>query len=237
MIHIAICDDEKIILERIRQFVKDFFRTKNIQVRITLFLNGEELLRSEREIDILFLDIQMDKMDGMETARRMRRRGFRGELLFITIVREMVFRSFEVRPFDYILKPLDREVFDGTMERLLGVMRRAETGKLFVQRGQENHIISFREIVYCEVIDRKIYLHLSSGKVLDYYEKMNRLVRTLDDRFYQCHRSYLINLQYIQGYRNGAAFMEGGHEVPVSRLRGKEFSSVVLRYMKEWREI
>lgn len=77
MIYIAICDDEKIILERIRQFVQDFFRAKNIQVRISLYLSGEELLRSERQMDILFLDIQMGKMDGMETARRMRGRGFR----------------------------------------------------------------------------------------------------------------------------------------------------------------
>ena len=235
MIYIAICDDEKIILERIRQFVQDFFRAKNIQVRISLYLSGEELLRSERQMDILFLDIQMGKMDGMETGRRMRGRGFRGEILFITILKEMVFRSFEVRPFDYLLKPLDRETFDSTMERLLAVMKRSETGKLFVQRGQEKLIISLQEIVYCEVIDRKIYLHLSTGEVVDYYEKMNQLVNRLDDRFYQCHRSYLVNLQHIQGFRNGTAFMRGGYEVPVSRLRRKEFSGVVLHYMKEWR--
>jgi Response regulator of the LytR/AlgR family len=235
LIYIAICDDEKIILERIRQFVQDFFRTKNIQVRISLYLSGEELLRSERQIDILFLDIQMGKMDGMETARRMRGQGFRGEILFITILKEMVFRSFEVRPFDYLLKPLDRETFDSTMERLLAVMKQSETGKLFVQRGQEKLIISFQEIVYCEVIDRKIYLHLSTGEVVDYYEKMNQLVNRLDDRFYQCHRSYLVNLQHIQGFRNGTVSMRGGYEVPVSRLRRNEFSGVVLHYMKEWR--
>ena len=90
----------------------------------------------------------------------------------------------------------------------------------------------FRSIVFCEIIDRKIYLNLVSDEVLDYYERIENLETKLGGHFFRCHRSYLINLKHLKGYKNGTAYMDNGKEVPVSRLRSKEFSSVVLRYMK-----
>lgn len=235
MIHIAICDDEKIILDHIKQFVSNYFCRKNIEKRISLFSSGAELLQSGEEPDILFLDIQMGQMDGMETARKMRSQGYRGEIIFITILKEMVFDSFEVRAFDYLLKPLQEKEFEHTMERLLSTLKRAEEGKLLIQRGNEDYIVSFDEIRYCEVIDRKIYLYLDSGEIMDYYDRMNHLTKKLDARFYRCHRSYLINLRYLESYQNGFAHMAGGGKIPVSRSHSREFSQVVLAYMKEWR--
>ena len=103
---------------------------------------------------------------------------------------------------------------------------------MLVQKGYESRIIPKDEIVFCEIIDRKIYLNLASGEVLDYYERIEHLEEKLDSCFFRCHRSYLINLKHLKGYKNGTACMDNGKEVPVSRLRIKEFSSVVLQYMK-----
>ena len=71
-----------------------------------------------------------------------------------------------------------------------------------------------------------------SGEVVDYYERIEKLETKLDGRFFRCHRSYLINLKYLKSYKNGTAYMEGGKAVPVSRLRSREFSGVILQYMK-----
>ncbi|MDE7431724.1 MAG: LytTR family transcriptional regulator DNA-binding domain-containing protein, partial [Lachnospiraceae bacterium] len=90
-------------------------------------------------------------------------------------------------------------------------------------------------IVFCEIIDRKVYMHLASSEVVDFYELIENLEPKFDSRFFRCHRSFLINLKYLKSYKNGIAYMEGGKEIPVSRLRSKEFSSVILQYMKEWR--
>ena len=111
-------------------------------------------------------------------------------------------------------------------------MRSAGEDRLLVQKGYESRIIRKDEIVFCEIIDRKIYLNLTSGEVVDYYERIEHLETKLDDRFFRCHRSYLINLKHLKGYKNGTAYMDNGREVPVSRLRKREFSSVVLQYMK-----
>ena len=232
MIHIAICDDEKHMSDHIRAMASDFFRKKNREIYFRTFSSGEELLSYDGQIDILFLDIQMNGMDGMETARKLRASKFRGFLIFITVLKEMVFQSFEVQAYDYLVKPVYDKQFEKTMERLYASMQNASEDSLLVQKGYEGRIIREDEIVFCEIIDRKIYLNLTSGEVVDYYERIENLESKLDSHFFRCHRSYLINLKHLKGYKNGTAYMDNGKEVPVSRLRSKEFSSVVLQYMK-----
>ena len=232
MIHIAICDDEKYMSDHIKTIVSDFFRKKNREISIRTFFSGEELLNCDGQIDILFLDIQMKDMDGMETARRLRADRFQGFLIFITVLREMVFQSFEVQAYDYLVKPVEEKQLEKTLERLFASMHSAGEDSLLVQKGYEGRIIPKGEIIFCEIIDRKIYLNLVSGEVVDYYERIENLETKLDDHFFRCHRSYLINLKHLKGYKNGTAYMDNGREIPVSRLRSKDFSSVVLQYMK-----
>ena len=232
MIHIAICDDEKHMSDHIRAMASEFFRKKNREIQLRTFLSGEDLLNYDGQIDILFLDIQMNGMDGLETARKLRAGKFRGFLIFITVLKEMVFQSFEVQAYDYLVKPVDEKQFEKTMERLFASMQNVGEDSLLVQQGYERRIVPKDEIVFCEVIDRKIYLNLASGEVVDYYERIENLETKLDSYFFRCHRSYLINLKHLKGYKNGTAYMDNNKEVPVSRLRSKEFSGVVLQYMK-----
>ena len=232
MIRIAICDDEKHMSDHIRAFVYDFFRKKNREIQLRTFSSGEELLSYDGQIDILFLDIQMKGMDGMETARRLRADKFQGFLIFITVLKEMVFSSFEVQAYDYLLKPVEEKQFEKTMERLYASMRSVGEDSMLIQKGYEGRIVQKDEIIFCEIIDRKIYLNLASGEVLDYYEQIENLETKLGSHFFRCHRSYLINLRHLKGYKNGVAYMDNGREVPVSRLRSKEFSGVILQYMK-----
>ncbi len=232
MIRIAICDDEKHMSDHIRAMASDFFRKKNREIQLRTFSSGEELLSYDGQIDILFLDIQMKGMDGIETARKLRDSKFRGFLIFITVLKEMVFQSFEVQAYDYLVKPVEEKQFEKTMERLYTSMQNASEDSLLVQKGYEGRIIREEEIVFCEIIDRKIYLNLASGEVVDYYERIENLETKLGSHFFRCHRSYLINLKHLKGYKNGTACMDNGKEVPVSRLRSREFSGVVLQYMK-----
>ena len=174
----------------------------------------------------------MKGMDGMETARRLRADKFQGFLIFITVLKEMVFSSFEVQAYDYLLKPVEEKQFEKTMERLYASMRSVGEDSMLIQKGYEGRIVQKDEIIFCEIIDRKIYLNLASGEVLDYYEQIENLETKLGSHFFRCHRSYLINLRHLKGYKNGVAYMDNGREVPVSRLRSKEFSGVILQYMK-----
>ena len=179
----------------------------------------------------------MHGLDGIETARMLRAHGYNGFLIFITVLKEMVFRSFEAAPFDYLIKPVKEEHFEKTMERLFLSMQNSlspEKANLLVRKGCESNIISFQDIICCEIIDRKVYLYLVSEEIIDYYERIENLEKKLDGRFFRCHRSYLINLNHLKSYRNNTAYMADGKEIPVSRLRSKEFSQVILQYMRVW---
>ena len=146
-----------------------------MEITIQQFSSGTELLQYNKTIDILFLDIQMDYINGMETARKLRNRKFKGFIIFITILKEMVFQSFEVQAYDYLLKPITEKQFDKTMERLFTSIQNANEANLLIQKGHESRIISFEDIVYCEIIDRKVYLHLSSSEILDFYDRIENL--------------------------------------------------------------
>ena len=105
MIRIAVCDDDACMSDAVRTMAAGFFRRKNREAAVLQFSSGKELLDYDKPVDILFLDIRMKGLDGMETARKLRERDFKGFLIFITVLKEMVFQSFEVQAYDYLLKP------------------------------------------------------------------------------------------------------------------------------------
>lgn len=234
MIHIAVCDDETVMQEELQKRVTDFFKGEKLEISIQIFSSGESLLGHEGQFDILFLDIQMGGRNGMETARELRIRGYKGFLIFVTVLEELVFDSFEVQAFDYMIKPIEDARFLRTMNRLVTAVKDAAETNLLVRKGNECRIIPFDEIVYCEIINRKVFLYLNNKEVIDYYDKIENLQKKLDDRFFKCHRSYLVNLKYLRGYDKGTAYLDNGRTIPVSRLRSEEFSSVILQYMKKW---
>ena len=238
MICVAICDDEQEMSEQIRLMAAAFFRKKNREATIVQFSRGEDVLHYDKQIDILFLDIQMEGIDGIETVRRLRNQRFGGFLIFITILKELVFQSFEVQPFDYLLKPVQPEGLAQTLNRLRQALeKQADPEQLLIQRGQERLLVDLQQLVYCEVLGRKVYLHLQGldGKteVIDFYERLDNLQARLDARFFRCHRSYLVNLAFVRGCSGGRLRLAQGEEIPVSRLREAELRQALLAAMQK----
>lgn len=237
MLEIAVCDDEPVMRKELFAHFSSYMAKKqDMDYRISSFENGNQLLESGCEFDLIFLDIQMEKPDGMETARRLRRRGKRSHLVFVTVLKEYVFEAFEVEACDYLLKPLDAGYFRRTLDRVFRYIRQQPGEKLLVQRGGQTQVVLLSECVYCEVQGRKIYIHQKNGEVIDYYDRMEKLKCHVDGRFFQCHRSYLVNLDYVQGCGEGQVVLCHGEKIPVSRLRERELTQALLRHMKERRD-
>ena len=234
MIKIAICDDKPLMAQEFAGHLADYMKENRITAYdISSFPDGRSLLNAVDRFDVIFLDIQMEQPDGMETAKLLRRRGDHSLLVFVTVLKELVFDAFQVEAYDYLLKPLDSARFHQTMDRVLRSLEQKTTEDIVIQRGTGCEVVLLSDIVYCEVLGRKVYLHKSDGTVSDYYDKLEDLERRVDGRFFKCHRSYLVNLDYVRGCQDGQVLLSQGERVPASRLRERELTRALLRYMKE----
>lgn len=232
MIKIAIADDESTVLSELTQKLKSYFAKGTVSYSIHTFRNGTDLLQSPLFFDLIFLDIQMDGLSGMDTAKLLRKNGVRGFIVFITVLQEYVYDAFEVDASDYLLKPIDDVRFIRTMDRLSDNIQNTDTASLVISsRGNTYQSLLFRDIYYLEASNHKITFYTASG-VYEGYFKITEMAGRLDNRFFQCHRSYFVNLDFVCGYEDGLAFLTNGSKVPVSRLRINDFSQAVLSYMK-----
>ncbi|QIB70334.1 response regulator transcription factor [Aminipila butyrica] len=232
MIRIAICDDDSNMIGELKDKLITYMDEKHQRAQIRSFSSGEDLLSSDESFDIVFLDIQMTGMNGMEAARRLRQSGSESFFVFVSILKEYVYDAFSVEASGFLLKPLDDCRFRATLDRLLRSIQNQQSSILTVQKGTWCKSIPFVDILYCEAINRKIFVH-TKQEVIDYYFKMKELEKKLTPDFFCCHRSYLVNLRAVCGYEKGLAKLSNGENLPVSRLRQQEFMEAMLTYMKK----
>ena len=234
MMTFAICDDEPLMARELARRLADFMRERSVtDYSVSSFSNGRALLEGAAGFDAVFLDIRMEQPDGMETARLLRGRGDHSLLVFVTVLKECVFDCFQVEAFDYLLKPVDGARFRRTMDRVLRRLEQRTAEGVAVRRGTGCEIVPFSDLVYCEVLGRKVYLHKRDGTVIDYYDRLEDLERRLDGRFFKCHRSYLVNLDWVRGCRGGQVLLSQGEPIPASRLRERELTQALLRRLRE----
>ena len=234
MIKFAICDDVPFMTEEISQYLSRYMEEENMaSYCVSSFPNGRLLLESDCDFDLIFLDIQMEQPDGMETAKMLRQRKNRSLLVFVTVMKECVFDAFEVHAYDYLIKPLDYHRFKRTMDRAVKDLDQQAGKHIIIRKSASCQVVPLSQIMYCEVQGRKVYIHQADGKVIDYYDKLEDFQRRVDRRFFRCHRSYLVNLDYIRGCAAGLATLSLGDKIPVSRLRERELTETLLRHMKE----
>ncbi|MEA4919912.1 MAG: LytTR family DNA-binding domain-containing protein [Clostridiaceae bacterium] len=232
MVKIAICDDEKVAHEILEKKISSYMDSQKEHYEIKCFFSAAALLKTSCAFDLFFLDIQMPEQDGITLAKKIRENENRGAIIFITALSERVYEAFEVEAFDYICKPIVDMRLHKTLDRAIRKLHENENKSLFVQTMNWCKTVKLEDIYYCEVINRKMYLHTKNG-VIEYYCTLEDMEKQLDYRFVRCHRSYLVNLDYMKEYGGGQIELENKEYVPVSRLKHQEFMEAMMSYMKK----
>jgi len=229
-VRIAICDDEKNIRELIGKKVTTLYPDADI----IFCQSGEELLLSDKHIDILFLDIQMAGKNGMETARELRKRGNHVVLIFVTAVDEYVFQAFDVGAFHYIVKPIEDAKFADVLQKAVDEVNFRSTKEqvpeeryLMINNSGVHTKVILDEIVYAEVFNRKIVIH-KMNETIEYYGKMSDLEELAGDNFFRPHRAYLINFKYVEKYDATTVYLEKGNAL----MAKQNYPEFVKKYMK-----
>ncbi len=229
---IAICDDETGGRERIRTLLDNEFSG----AQTSEFDSGTKLIEAVKggyQPDIVLLDIAMEGMNGMETAKRLRSLSD-VILIFVTGIKEQVFQAFDVGAFHYLMKPVDQEKLKSVLDRAVKEVEKRAGGPKFllVKTAGKHRRVPVEDILYAENSGRKIILHTRKEKI-EYYERMNHLEDVLGEKFYRCHRGYLVALQAVIGYDNTSITLDSGEKIYLSKQKYTEFAKRWEQYIQK----
>lgn len=233
MISIAVVDDEKIFQEQLSAYLKRYGEEHGLEMNISCFDDGLDITDDFRaRWDIIFLDIQMEHLDGLQTARKIRERDGEVVLIFVTTMAQYAINGYEVDAFDYILKPLSWPQFEIRMAKAVREVEKKKAHRyLYLKKYSDVVKISTEELLYIEV----------SGHTLRYVTREETFERraTIGEAeeelaglpFARCSLSYLVNLKRIDRI-SGDTVVIGTCQLPLSRNRKKEF----LQAFTDWLE-
>ena len=233
MLSIAVCDDEVIECCNMAKRIKDILEDMKIPCIIRQFRSGGELLQALESFDIVFLDIIMQDLDGMKTAQIFREKAFDKILIFISSSREYVFDAYDVEAFQYLLKPVDNRKLKRVLQKAVLKTEKHSQEFIIVSRERQKKKLFLDDIYYFEIKGRVVDVHGTEG-IFTYYEQIGELENKLRDKgFFRCHKSYLINLKYVDVYNRQEVILENGEAIVIAKRRYEEFCQEVLKVMRE----
>ena len=217
-LQIAICDDleeERVILSRM---LRNYARRQGLSLQVHFFVSGEELLQSVRRANacqVLFLDIYMPGISGVETARRLRAAGCGTSIVFATTSTDHGVDSFEVRASDYLVKPFRHEEVDRALDWCLEHMPEP-LRSLSVYAEGEIQEFPLASVLYIEVLGHQSHIHTLRQTVV-VRKSLDDLERAVDSPdFFRCHRSFLVNLGHVERIESSDFLMSDGARIPIS---------------------
>ena len=233
MISIAVCDDELLECSGMAKQIKDVCGELGAEVIVREFQGGDELLRAVESFDIIFLDIMMEGMDGMRTAKRLRKRAFDKILIFMSASRNYVFEAYDVEAFQYLVKPVGARKLRVVLDRAFKKMEKSSQEFIVIQQERMRRKLLLRDILYFEIRGRVITAHGMEG-VFDYYGQIGALEDKLQGKgFFRCHKSFLVNLRYVDNYSRQEIVLDTGERIAVAKRRYEAFCQEILSYMKD----
>ena len=233
MLSIAVCDDEVIVCCNMAKRIKEIMEEMKMPCIIRQFRSGGELLQALESFDIVFLDIIMQDLDGMKTAQIFREKASDKILIFVSSSREYVFEAYDVEAFQYLLKPVDDRKLKSVLQKAVIKTEGRSQEFIIVSRERQKKKLFLDDIYYFEIKGRVIDVHGTEG-IFTYYEQIGELENKLWNKgFFRCHKSYLINLKYVDGYNRQEVFLENGKKIVIAKRRYDKFVQEVLEVMRE----
>ena len=223
MIRFAIVEDAAFDRQVLRDCLREYGQETGTELLITEFTGGTAFLEQYQEdLDLIFMDIMMDGLDGLTTARKLRRRDDKVLLVFVTSMLQYAVQGYSVDAMDFIVKPVTYTGLKLCMDRVVRRLNETTPVRLRFTNREGTHSVDAAEICYIESLEHKIVVHTVQGEIqsdmsLAAAEKM---VKALP--FFRCHVSYLVNLRYVDRVSGNDVWVNGDR-LAISRYRRKDF--------------
>ena len=233
MIRVAIVEDEAAVRDQLMGYVQRYMRQYNAQIEVTMFTDGVEILEGYRPVyDIIFLDVEMQHLDGMETASRIRALDSDVLLIFITNMAQYAIKGYAVGALDYVLKPVPYFAFSQQLQKATGQLARRARRYLAVPVDGGMRRLDEASVYYIESEGHRIHFYTEDGDfsapgaLKAWEEKLE------PHGFARCNSGYLVNLAYVSSVQMNTVQV-GPHQLQVSRPRRKAFLEALADYIGE----
>lgn len=226
---ICICDDEKELRKSLSRLIETHLQLEGIPCTIREYASGTALLEGlkEKEGDILFLDIEMKGLNGMDTAKMLRRSFPDIVLIFVTAYPDFVFQGYDVHAFHYILKPYKPEKIREVLRLAVEETKKTEEQYFYFEQKSHSIRLPLKDILYFKSCRKKVAAVTVGGQE-EFYASLSQIEAELPPNFLRIHNRYLVNLQHVG--RIGSTFcMCGEEELPVSRACRQELAAAFAR--------
>lgn len=235
MIKAAFCDDDLLVIKEMNVLFEQYRAEYDREIACTEFYSPLELLAEIEKgthFDILFLDVIMPGQNGINVAREIRQHDHAVKIIFLTSSPEFAVESYTVNAFFYYVKPIVAESFCKLMDSVISQCERERQGSLILRCKSGITRIPLEKLVYCEVIGRTLVFHLENGVNLESIGRLDELSSELAKygSFLRPHRSFLINMEYIQSISYKAIILENLEKIPIPHGKCSEIKNLYLEY-------
>lgn len=230
-IRIAVCDDEVAQGEWLRNLLLEWAQAALLQLEIHLYTSAEELLFAKDDhvgFDLALLDIQLGAMDGMTLAKELRKIDPSLQIIFITAYPDFAVEGYEVEALHYLMKPVGPEKLKATLDRAFQRINQPRPS-LWVRTPMGQVRILLEALYYAEAVGHDVMLHMQEGVIVARMS-INELEEQLQEGFFRCQRSFIVNLRYVRRIDRSAILLDNGQEVPLSRKLYHSIHQAFIRY-------
>lgn len=225
MIKIAVCEDNEIERSILFKLVDSLIKERGLLSQIYDFSSGEEFVQGFKSghYDIVFLDIVMEQMNGIETGKAIREMDKHTEIIYCTLSSDFAIEAYEVHAMGYLLKPYEPSRIGALLDYYLQKHKENTLEFLKVKSKKMTYVIFWKEILYLESNNKVVTIHTLHQGCIRIYNKLDYFEKELQDsRFLRCHQSYLVNMQHILRYEQNDFVMEDTQIVPIRKSGRKE---------------
>lgn len=227
---IAVTDDSATDIEYITLIAEKWSEKRNSPIRLEAFTSAEAFLfaySEDKAWDILLLDIEMGGMNGVELARLVRQRNDRIQLVFITGFPDFIAEGYEVSALHYLMKPVSKEKLHAVLDKAAANLAKSEK-RLCVTYDRQTDFVPLSQITYIEAQKQYVLIHTAD---LSYRMKgsLADTEKQLDEYFFKCQRSFLVNLRHVARIKSDCVVMKNGAEVPISRGMAEKIGKEIIR--------
>lgn len=228
---IVICEDEEVFSNVLIEYINEWAKIKSVFVEVFTYMTAGKFLdewEESEDYDMIFLDIKMGKINGMDLAKIIRKTNIDIPIVFTTNMKEYVFKGYAVSAMQYLLKPVKKEDCFTCLNK---VHQESKAKKYYLLNDIEKTVkIPTSDIIYISMASNNATMRTTT-KEYTFRKTISQLLTELDDKlFVKCHKSFIINIRHVESISKSFVIMSNDEEIPLSKDIANEIYDIFIKY-------